>query len=281
MSISNKTSTQGVFPGLLGASILTIFSIIVSRLYATPLALLHPDIHSIHPITLRLILLPSLGILWAAVVFVGWRLTKAPARSVFMFRTVPKNIIPLLLLTLVGLQIVLLKFQDFELQLLGRQGVLQAPQDLSFHFGVSVILAPVFEELLYRGLILRGLLSRYGPATAVVLSSLFFTIGHGSWIASPEYFFTGLFLGSWFLLTRSLWVCILAHSFINLVGHHLSCLACGFDPHSAGPHVVPYGKPDFWIALIGLAALILGFNLARKTLRTDVQEEARELPSQQ
>ena len=270
---TDKVNTNVVFPGLLGASVLTIFGILASRFYATPLALFHPDIHNIHPITLRLILLPSLGILWAAVVFVGWRLTKEPARAVFMFRALPRNTIPLVLVTLVGLQIVLLKFQDFELQLLGRQGVLQAPQDLSFHLGVSVFIAPVFEELLYRGLILRGLLSRYHPMTAVLLTSVLFTVGHGSWIAGPEYLFTGIFLGYWFLLTRSLWVCILAHSTINLVSHHLSCLACGFDLQSAGPHVIPYGKPEFWIALVGLAALSFGFYWARQLMRADAHEE--------
>jgi len=277
----DKTSTQSVFPGLLGASVLTVFGILVSRLYATPLAILHPDIHSIHPITLKLILLPSLGILWAAVVFIGWRLTKEPVETVFMFRKPPKNTIPLVLLTLVGLQIVLLKFQDFELQLLGRQGVLQAPQDLSFHLGVSVIMAPVFEELLYRGLIFRGFHSRYSPITAVLLSSILFTVGHGSWIASPEYFFTGTFLGFWFLLTRSLWICIFAHSIINLVGYHLSCLVCGFDLQSTEPHVVPYGKPNLLIALIGLAALIAGFHWARQAMEGAARSQSAETSSKQ
>lgn len=48
-----------------------------------------------------------------------------------------------------------------------------------------LILAPISEELLFRGLLLRGLLTRFSKTRAVILGSLIFMLAHGLWAFGP------------------------------------------------------------------------------------------------
>ena len=43
-------------------------------------------------------------------------------------------------------------------------------------FLVTAIFAPIFEEWLCRGMILRGLLTKIKPAWAIIISALFFAL---------------------------------------------------------------------------------------------------------
>jgi len=77
------------------------------------------------------------------------------------------------------------------------------------------ITAPILEELLYRGIILRGLLMRHTPVNAILLSSIIFAAIHLNWAQAPVAFFAGLFLGWLYYKSRSLWPCIFAHAIQN------------------------------------------------------------------
>lgn len=83
---------------------------------------------------------------------------------------------------------------------------------------VSVItvclVAPVIEEMLFRGVILRSFLLNYSAPNAIILSSLLFAIFHLTISQLPAAFILGCLLGWLYLRTRSLWPSILAH-FLN------------------------------------------------------------------
>lgn len=72
------------------------------------------------------------------------------------------------------------------------------------------------EELLFRGFILRGLLRRYGPVTAVVLTASLFGLFHMDPTRLPGSFFLGLVFGIVLLRTGSLYCAIIAHVTNNL-----------------------------------------------------------------
>lgn len=73
------------------------------------------------------------------------------------------------------------------------------------------IFAPFFEEWLCRGLILRGLIKRAGPAWAIILSALFFAIIHmNPWQALPA-FIMGIIFGYVYYKTGSLKLTMLMH----------------------------------------------------------------------
>ena len=77
------------------------------------------------------------------------------------------------------------------------------------------VLAPVVEEMLFRGVFLRSFLQRYGPWRAILLSSLLFGLVHfdpGHMILAT---LLGIALGWLYYATRSLWPSVIAHAFQN------------------------------------------------------------------
>lgn len=73
------------------------------------------------------------------------------------------------------------------------------------------------EEILFRGLILRGLLLRHRPALAVWLSALLFMAAHGNPIQFPVALMIGATAGWYYQATGSLWPGLLAHGLQNLL----------------------------------------------------------------
>jgi membrane protease YdiL (CAAX protease family) len=93
----------------------------------------------------------------------------------------------------------------------------------------AVILAPAAEEILFRGILLGGLIhkTRFKPAdqrrrlvqAANVITSLFFGALHMSaWPAPIGIFVLSLVLGKTYIVTGRLWPCIIAHSVFNFTG---------------------------------------------------------------
>ena len=85
-------------------------------------------------------------------------------------------------------------------------------------FGViaTCILAPVMEEGICRGAILRRLLEKqWKPWVAIVVSALFFAVMHLNLSQGIGAFTMGLFLGWIYYRTRNLWPCIFVHALNN------------------------------------------------------------------
>jgi len=81
---------------------------------------------------------------------------------------------------------------------------------------VVALLSPIVEELFFRGIILRYLASRYGPTTAVLVSTAAFAVAHGEPALILRAALAGLILGLAYIRFRSLTVPILAHVVSNL-----------------------------------------------------------------
>ena len=77
---------------------------------------------------------------------------------------------------------------------------------LAGHFVFYSVFVPVFEELLYRGLILGYLLRLLPPWLALAVSALLFAAGHPSWFFSG---LSGVAYGLLYLRYRNLWLCVL------------------------------------------------------------------------
>jgi len=86
-----------------------------------------------------------------------------------------------------------------------------------------VLIAPVVEEITFRGFIMGGLRSRVGVGWAVVISSLIFALAHtlsvgGSiLLLGPSLFVAGLALALVYQWTRSLYPGMVLHASFNLV----------------------------------------------------------------
>lgn len=81
-----------------------------------------------------------------------------------------------------------------------------------------VIIAPVMEELFFRGIILDGLLENYSPQKSILWSSLLFGLAHlNPWQFIPA-LILGLLIGWVYWKTKSLLNCMFIHFSVNLSG---------------------------------------------------------------
>jgi len=103
------------------------------------------------------------------------------------------------------------------------------PLGVVFTVLIAVILAPVAEEIVFRGVLLSALERHWGSGIAVGVSSGVFALMHVSPFAIVPIFLFAIVLGVLFLRTRSLTVCIAAHVLFNGVG-----LALVYAARSAG-----------------------------------------------
>lgn len=94
--------------------------------------------------------------------------------------------------------------------------------DLSQNIGVALlagaVAAPVLEELLFRGVILNGLLRSQQPWVAIGQSALLFGLIHFNPAQSASAAVLGLLLGWLYYRTRSLGLCIALHAINNGIG---------------------------------------------------------------
>lgn len=82
----------------------------------------------------------------------------------------------------------------------------------------TVFTAPLFEELLFRGVLQRRLEKHAGNVFAVVLSAVLFGLYHGTPVQGLAAFLAGLFLGYVYFRTDALLVSILMHAASNAAG---------------------------------------------------------------
>jgi len=78
-----------------------------------------------------------------------------------------------------------------------------------------VIMAPVIEELIFRGIIMHGLMRNYARFTAIWVSALMFALFHLNPWQFPATFILGMVLGLLMLRTRNIFLCILGHAINN------------------------------------------------------------------
>jgi membrane protease YdiL (CAAX protease family) len=85
-------------------------------------------------------------------------------------------------------------------------------------FVLIVIAAPVFEELIFRSLILDGLLERYSHLNSILASSFLFGFVHLNPQQFVVAFIIGIFMGWVYLKTRSVVLTMIIHATLNFVG---------------------------------------------------------------
>ena len=83
---------------------------------------------------------------------------------------------------------------------------------------LTVIIAPIAEEIVFRGVLLSALADRWGVTVGIVGSAAVFSAIHLSLVAGPALFPFALILGWLFVRTKSLTVCIVTHALFNGVG---------------------------------------------------------------
>ncbi len=127
---------------------------------------------------------------------------------------------------------------------------------------IVCILAPVLEEMLFRGIILRSFLNQYSRWRAIFGSAALFGLAHLNIYQFAVGFVVGTISGWIYERARSLWPCILLHAAYNIAGTLLY-----LSGNSAGEQDIRHLSPVVWALLFVVAAA--GAALLRLLLASD------------
>ena len=127
------------------------------------------------------------------------------------------------------------------------------------------IIAPIVEELIFRGLILKGFRRNYNSFTAVFMSALLFALFHLNPWQFPATFVLGLLLGWIVIRTNSIVLAILGHSINNF----LVLLSITYNEEIRSHTIYLMGKEKLYFisSLVVLLSLLIIFVLSYKWVK--------------
>lgn len=216
----------------------------------------------------NLILLPiALGVILA---------TKQPLTEIFSWKSTKLIYFMPIVVLILGSSIVESEMDNFIRYIIPMPGFIQKimmnlVQEKLPSFILLVIVASLTEELLFRGVILRGFLTHYGKVKSIIISALFFSLFHLNIYQFFSAFVLGLILGWIYTETRSLYACFFVHSF-----HNLLCWLCAFNilniyiPGYTFEGEMDYNHVEFqplWFNLLGIVLLVIGIYLLHRVFK--------------
>jgi len=194
------------------------------------------------------------------------KVSKAPAAGILGFARVHALLLPLCVLLVAGDALVESEIDNMQRGLFSYPDVLQQIMAGMLNEGLLsvfllVVIAPLAEEIVFRGIILKSFLRKYSPGRAIALSSIAFSLAHMDPMQIVSALGFGILLGWLYFETENLWLCILVHSshnFLNYLVYHDS-----IPVHISGFSALAAAKYQFqpvWIDFLGV--LLLGIGIA-------------------
>jgi len=183
----------------------------------------------------------------------------------FNFTIENPRIIPLIVLVAIPLNlgiagplIELVPMTDFFREMI-REMVLEMASDQGLLMFIAlVIAAPILEELIFRGIMLDGLLRIYSPTKAVIVSSLLFGLVH----LNPAQFVGGALVGGFmgwvYVHTRSVMATILIHAAFNLTAFTESYFIDVEEAIDMSYAEVLGGTTNYVLVVLGSVVITLG-----------------------
>lgn len=134
-----------------------------------------------------------------------------------------------------------------------QEGIQQAQdQGAAPALALLVLVPPLCEETFFRGVLLRGLASRFGIAAALGATTILFAVLHQMLVQTVLMVFLGCYFGLLVHLTGSLWSSILAHAVNNLAVLTLMWVYKGKLPEFAAP---------WWMYVLSAVVFALGMTM--------------------
>jgi membrane protease YdiL (CAAX protease family) len=209
--------------------------------------------------------------------------SRTPAAGLFTISKVDFLIVPILLFIVFGSVLIESEIDNMQRALFSYPGIMQQMLNDMMNQGLLsvfllVVIAPVAEELVFRGIILKSLLNRHSATRAIILSAIVFTCVHMDPLQMLPALGSGLLLGWLYYETGSLWMCILLHSSHNLMTYlvyhnHLPFRLPGFS--LTGMSVEKYQFQPVWLDCLGIVLLAIGIMAVRAVVnRKDSAEES-------
>jgi len=208
---------------------------------------------------------------FGVVIAFGLYLNRLPLRRAYPLPPATAGQVGALCLLVVGSVVVLSEIDNLVRAVLPMPDILRDLLDQIFSADSSilaqafllVVVAPVTEELLFRGIILRGLLNHCRVWSALVLSATLFAFIHLNPWQMMTAFAVGLTLGWVFLRTGSVWLCVLGHALNN------GLFLCAQHSPFEVPGLIGVPDPDkvvfqpLWLDLLGISLVLVALWLFR------------------
>ncbi|WP_179333049.1 CPBP family intramembrane glutamic endopeptidase [Winogradskyella costae] len=120
----------------------------------------------------------------------------------------------------------------------------------------TLLIAPIVEELFYRKFLLGKLLEKNKPISAIIISSICFSIMH---IETPNHliptFISGIILGILYLKIKKIGYCIMLHFIANLIIVTTNNIGISYDNWLIGYNFDIY----YWLSFgVGIIITIIG-----------------------
>jgi len=262
---------RSAFPGILQACVLLVLLVMAQFILGLWFGILDQvlDLSRFlgQPLIIGLINTAAIGLMLVICV----AKERPPRRDIFPLARLPALLLLPMGLTVLGLTIVVSEADNL------MSLILPMPEGLAALFGdlvwpregwwrsllLLMIIAPVTEELLFRGLILRGFLGRYSIRTSVLVSAVLFGLFH----LNPWQLFGAVALGIlvawWSVETHSLLPCLLGHAFYNALPLIASALRLDVAGYTAARTDAVLFQP-LWLDALGIALTSLGIWLLAK-----------------
>ena len=265
--------TQRNYPGFWAAVLLCGLFLIFQSVLAVPLVVLEQIFHFKvfgHPAVLCGLNTLACGLTLG----VGYLIGRQPWRETMPLKPVRWAALAGLVVTMLGAAILMSEADNLLRAILPMPVWMVDIFKLAFGLGRSfwgglmllVVVAPVTEELLCRGLILRGFLSRFEPRKAVLLSALLFAGLHMNPWQFVSAFTLGVLLGWWYLRTGSLVPCLAGHAIYNGCVFGAPYLPWEIPGFNRGDALMPAGFQPWWFDLLGAILVAVGVLWSRKCL---------------
>lgn len=209
----------------------------------------------------------------------AYRQTRVSFGEVFIVKTFnPMFVIPLFI-TIIGLSVIVSEIDNisrilvpmptklFDFMMKSATAHITSWTKILF----TILLIPIVEEALFRGVILRGFLKRYSTKKAIILSAILFAVAHlNPWNLVPA-FMGGIFL-AWLIVTaRSLFTCILGHMAFNAIPLIIVSLpGLEIKGYSGMPTEAVQFQP-LWFDMMGVLMIcvgIVGIIFLKRKLKT-------------
>ena len=274
------------FPTVWQAMLLLVL-LIVLQLGATVVVGLYQALQSI-PIDELTTLMAIVSVsTFGAVIIIGVAWSRAPIRETLYLRGFSPILVLPMLVMMLGLIVVVseidnvlqrfLPIPDWFLEMLAELGLGEG-----FAIGtfiVLVIVAPLTEEPLFRGILLRGFTRNYGTWIGVLGTAFLFGAIHLNPWQFVGAFFLGIVFAWWTLQTRSILPALLGHALNNgmviVSADLLSIEIQGFNAWEEGVQV----HQPWWFTLTGVVLFLVGTGVLYK-LWSPGRDPTADLPLQ-
>jgi len=196
--------------------------------------------------------------------------TKCKYAEIYPIQPFDKQFLIPMVLILLGLSVILsemdnvlrifLPMPDFLMKIF--MGLTLKSENLFESIFLLSIIAPVSEELLFRGLILQSFLNQYNVWKSVLVSSFLFALMHLNPWQFTSAFLLGIVFSFWFIKFKSLLPCLIGHSLFNSLPILLKYTNLNIAGYTTDP-VTSTFQP-IWFDAVGFTLLGFGIYIFKK-----------------